>query len=105
MSKVEMSDIDVLNRYSSIRHRAERALKPLLFNLPHMIPTPDLDWVFPHSPRLSTERYAYSLVSLYVSSETKISMTVNVIFGINDEETVCLTFSDKYFTAWLAANS
>lgn len=100
-----MTDMEVINRYASMRHKAEKALKPLLFILPSMNPTPDLNWVFPHSPRLSKELYGYSLVSLYASSERKISLTINVRFGINDEETVFLTFSDKYFTAWLAANS
>lgn len=100
-----MTDLDVLNRYATIRTRADKALKPLLFNLPSMSPSSDLSWEFPDSPRLSAESYGYSLMNLYAGSESTITLWVEVRFGINDEETVFLDFSEKYFSAWMEANS
>lgn len=103
--KTGISELEVLNQYSTIRHRVEKALKPLLFNLPHMIPTPDLHWTGDVRKELSTASSSHKFVNMYVSSEHEITVSVNTSFGINDDELILLYFSEKYFSAWLGANS
>lgn len=103
MSKV--SAYEVISQYEQVRSRVSKALKPMLFQLPRMIPTTDLDWTGDVRQELSTAVYGYNLNSMWASSETKISVSVDVTFGINDTERLILTFSDKYFNTWLAANS
>lgn len=98
-----------IQEYTTIQQKVQRALPALLVHLPHMIPTSDLGWsgTVRKEELVRSNYYGISLDDLEVSGigeELRILLGVSVRFGINDEDLIRFSFSEKYFNTWLAAS-
>lgn len=92
--------IEALGIYDTIVDQLETKLPTLLFLLPNMNPTGDLQWEGEVAPvRLRLDIKNVWIDRTVDTPEVVVNLTQTI--GINDEEPLDLRFSAEYFERWL----